>query len=356
MAFTIDDQALIALSLPFDTKLCNYWVDGTDGDVGMFVIDTIPEYLSRINQKYRVAEIGITVLLPKTGTPAQRCDNIPATISTLLANFEGKQYAFIGGLDDENFKEILYADAPADTKPYGRKDKTWVEVAALDHTHDFSEFATYDHVSQVADDLIEYLENGITSSQAYQDERQDVITEELRSHEIENHEAIDLKLNIANPTATGIMTTPELVISGLANTAHDGYLLKQDAAGNVYAESSTVSDFYKGTWDASTNTPQLRNISGGLLPSGSLPGWYYRCAVAGTVNFGAGDIAFAVRDEVKYNGENWEFIKGVDYILETATATVLGGVKIGEELTITAGVLSITDIGNQALLFENNLI
>lgn len=36
---------------------------------------------------------------------------------------------------DGIWKTIL-TDAPADTKPYGRKDGQWVEVAALDHDHE----------------------------------------------------------------------------------------------------------------------------------------------------------------------------------------------------------------------------
>lgn len=52
------------------------------------------------------------------------------------------------------------------------------------------------------------------------------------------------------------------------------------------------------TWDASTNTPTLVNGTG-------TSGTVYLTTVAGTVNFGAGDISFNVNDLVSYNGSIW---------------------------------------------------
>jgi len=57
---------------------------------------------------------------------------------------------------------------------------------------------------------------------------------------------------------------------------------------------------YQGTWDASTNTPALANTDTGV--TGNL----YRCNVAGSVDFGAGSIAFTVGDFVANNGTIWE--------------------------------------------------
>lgn len=56
---------------------------------------------------------------------------------------------------------------------------------------------------------------------------------------------------------------------------------------------------YKGTWDADTNTPTLADGVGDV-------GDLYRVTVAGTVDFGSGDIEFAVGDSVVYNGTVWE--------------------------------------------------
>ena len=56
---------------------------------------------------------------------------------------------------------------------------------------------------------------------------------------------------------------------------------------------------YLGTWDASTNTPTLANGTGNA-------GDVYICNVAGTTNFGAGPITFAVGDWAIYNGSIWQ--------------------------------------------------
>jgi len=56
---------------------------------------------------------------------------------------------------------------------------------------------------------------------------------------------------------------------------------------------------YEGTWDASTNTPTLANGTGDA-------GMVYLTSVAGTTDFGAGNITFAVGDWVIYNGTIWQ--------------------------------------------------
>jgi len=56
---------------------------------------------------------------------------------------------------------------------------------------------------------------------------------------------------------------------------------------------------YLGLWNATTNTPTLTNGTGDA-------GDVYECSVAGTVNFGAGAITFAVGDWAVYNGSAWE--------------------------------------------------
>jgi len=57
---------------------------------------------------------------------------------------------------------------------------------------------------------------------------------------------------------------------------------------------------YKGTWNAATNTPTLSNSDTGV------EGFLYRVNAAGSVNFGAGAIAFEIGDNVVNNGTIWE--------------------------------------------------
>lgn len=65
---------------------------------------------------------------------------------------------------------------------------------------------------------------------------------------------------------------------------------------------------YEGTWDASTNTPTLANGTGDA-------GMVYIVNVAGTVNFGAGPITFAVGDWVIYNGTIWQKSDNADDVV-----------------------------------------
>lgn len=57
---------------------------------------------------------------------------------------------------------------------------------------------------------------------------------------------------------------------------------------------------YKGTWNASTNSPTLANADTGK------DGWLYQVTVAGSVDFGAGSISFEAGDKVVNNGTVWE--------------------------------------------------
>jgi hypothetical protein len=97
---------------------------------------------------------------------------------------------------------------------------------------------------------------------------------------------------------------------------------------------------YKGTWNASTNTPTLANGTGDT-------GDVYICNVAGTVNFGAGAIAFAVGDYVIYSGTIWQRSSGA-----VGTVTSVAVSRSGDALAITgspvttSGTINIGFAGN----------
>ena len=100
----------------------------------------------------------------------------------------------------------------------------------------------------------------------------------------------------------------------------DIYLGSAKAPGEA---DSTEASNYKGTWDASTNTPTLVN---GVGEAGD----YYIVSVAGTVDFGDGDITFAVNDYVVYTGTSWVVQTNVASITRDITANVdVGGVQSG---------------------------
>jgi hypothetical protein len=99
---------------------------------------------------------------------------------------------------------------------------------------------------------------------------------------------------------------------------------------------------YKGTWNASTNTPTLANGTGDT-------GDVYICSVAGTVNFGAGAITFAVGDYVIYSGTIWQRSSGA-----TGTVTSVAVTESGDALSITgspittSGTINIGFAGSSA--------
>lgn len=133
------------------------------------------------------------------------------------------------------------------------------------------------------------------------------------------------------------LTTPAIKIT---TGAADGYYLKSDADGDATWTAVSAGQVYKGTWLASTNTPTLADGTG-------TAGWYYRVVDAGTVDMDPGvpvrNLTFAAGDDVSYNGSLWEKIPGVGYTLQVATASVLGGIKVGGSLQINSEVLNVNN-------------
>jgi hypothetical protein len=85
---------------------------------------------------------------------------------------------------------------------------------------------------------------------------------------------------------------------------------------------------YKGTWSAATNTPTLANGTGDT-------GDVYICNAAGSVNFGAGAISFAVGDYVIYSGTIWQRSSGA-----VGTVTSVAITESGDALTITGSPIT----------------
>jgi len=97
---------------------------------------------------------------------------------------------------------------------------------------------------------------------------------------------------------------------------------------------------YKGTWNASTNTPTLANGTGDT-------GDVYICNVAGTVNFGAGNITFAVGDYVIYSGTIWQRSSGAVGTVTSVAASITGdSVTISGSPVTTSGTLAFAFAGN----------
>ena len=118
------------------------------------------------------------------------------------------------------------------------------------------------------------------------------------------------------------------VLSSLAFNVANG-VPKLDVNGKILVSQLPNSVMeYKGTWDASTNTPTLVNGTGNQ-------GDVYLCNVAGTVNFGAGPIAFFVGDQVIYSGTIWQRASGA-----SGTVTSVAITESGDSLNITGSPIT----------------
>jgi hypothetical protein len=126
----------------------------------------------------------------------------------------------------------------------------------------------------------------------------------------------------------GVLTGTSGVVSSLGINVPSG-IPQLDGSGKILVSQLPNSVMeYKGTWDASTNTPTLVDGTGNA-------GDVYLCNVAGTVNFGAGPITFYVGDQVLYSGTVWQRASGA-----TGTVTSVAVTESGDALTITGSPIT----------------
>lgn len=120
--------------------------------------------------------------------------------------------------------------------------------------------------------------------------------------------ALTGNLDVVLDKASEIKNTPAGNI-----TATDVQAALNELDGFIAALPNPI--YYAGTWNASTNTPTLDNSDTGV------EGALYRVTVAGTVDFGAGNISFDIGDSVVNNGTIWEKWDHSDQVLSVNTQT-----------------------------------
>ena len=108
----------------------------------------------------------------------------------------------------------------------------------------------------------------------------------------------------------------------------------------ILASGISGSVNYKGTWDASTNSPALTNP-----PASTTKGWYYVVSAAGT-QFG---ITFAVGDWIISNGSTWEKVDLTDSVSSVfgrtgAVASANGDYTASQVTNVPAGTISSTNV------------
>ena len=130
----------------------------------------------------------------------------------------------------------------------------------------------------------------------------------------------------------GSITAPSITLTTGAGT---GKVLTSDGSGNA-SWATLGGAAYKGEMNGATGS--------GLIDGVGTTGWYYACSVAGTFNYGSGNITLAVGDQLYYNGSVWLKIPGAgSYTLPVATASTLGGVKQGSGTIISGdGTISVS--------------
>ena len=137
----------------------------------------------------------------------------------------------------------------------------------------------------------------------------------------------------------GVITGTSGVLSSVPYGGANG-VATLDSGGKVPVSqlpSSVVT--YLGTWNAATNTPYLVNGTG---DAGDL----YICNVAGTANFGAGPITFAVGDWVLYGSGTWQKSSGQNGTVTSVAASITGNsIGITGSPISTAGTLAFAFAG-----------
>lgn len=126
------------------------------------------------------------------------------------------------------------------------------------------------------------------------------------------------------------------IANGIASLGSDGKL-----SASQIPSSLTGAVVFKGTWDASTNTPTLADGSG-------TAGWQYAVSVGGTINLGSGSITFVAGDNVIYNGTIWQRIP--------ASTVAAAGTLTGTTLASNVVTSSLTSVGVLANLSVTNPI
>ena len=140
----------------------------------------------------------------------------------------------------------------------------------------------------------------------------------------------------------GVLTGTAGIVSSVPLGAANG-VATLDSGGKVPVSQLPASVVtYLGTWNAATNTPTLTN---GVGDAGDM----YICNVAGTVNFGAGPITFAVGDWVLYGSGTWQKSSGQNGTVTSVGASITGNAigLTGSPIT-TAGTLAFAFAGTAA--------
>lgn len=124
-------------------------------------------------------------------------------------------------------------------------------------------------------------------------------------------------------------------VGEVRQTINDKELWTWDGAAWVGVQPPNSVMEYKGTWSAATNTPTLANGTGNT-------GDVYATIAAGTVDFGAGPISFAVGDWCIYDGTVWQAVINSNSVVSVNGKTGAVTLVYGD---ITSGIVPTANGG-----------
>jgi hypothetical protein len=114
---------------PYDSKIANIVISGSD-----ISIESISDYLDRVKLGIRVPGVIVAIVINPGNTSTV---TVPiASLDSTLRDYTNKYYAFIGGIRDEDFKEIIITGGGEDGKSayelavdngFSGTEEEWVE-------------------------------------------------------------------------------------------------------------------------------------------------------------------------------------------------------------------------------------
>jgi hypothetical protein len=139
-------------------------------------------------------------------------------------------------------------------------------------------------------------------------------------------------------TANSVNVADTLVANNLRfpTSPSNGYFWRSDARG--VGSWQAITNAYKGTWNANTNTPTLEDGTGSA-------GDFYFVSVGDTINLGSGNIIFLTGGTCVYNGSIWEAVNPYQSVV--SVNSLIGNVQlelvpVGDSvLTMTGGADSV---------------
>jgi hypothetical protein len=150
-------------------------------------------------------------------------------------------------------------------------------------------------------------------------------------------------VDVSDTTSSPQGTSKKIAYSTLLNAGNANGLATLDGSGLLPVSQLPISAMeYKGTWNASTNTPTLADGVGNT-------GDVYNVSVAGTQDLGSGSITFAAGDWVIYSGTIWEKSINSNAVASVFTRTGAvtaqsGDYNAGQITNTPAGDIVATDV------------